>query len=90
LEKWKGKAGIILKDGSRVDVSGFGSDFGEGFFATDGLQKLAEWLSTHGQALHESLNSDRLGPPVSRPSKIVCIGLNYRDHAAESKMEPPR
>jgi len=83
------KPGIILKDGSRVDVSGFGSDFGEGFFATDGLQKLAEWLGTHESSAPRVSNSDRLGPPVSRPSKIVCIGLNYRDHAAESKMEPP-
>lgn len=32
----------------------------------------------------------RLGPPIARASKIVCIGLNFRDHAAESKMEIPK
>jgi len=34
--------------------------------------------------------SVRRGPPIGRPSKIVCIGLNFRDHAAESKMELPK
>src|SRR5256885_17115856 len=84
------KPGILLEDGVRLDVSGFGSDYDEDFFASNGLHKLRVWLETHAASAPHVANSVRLGPPICRPSKIVCIGLNFRDHAAESKMEPPK
>jgi 2-keto-4-pentenoate hydratase/2-oxohepta-3-ene-1,7-dioic acid hydratase in catechol pathway len=84
------KPGVLLNDGTRIDVSGFGSDYDEEFFASGGLQRLRQWLGTHEASAPRVWHSERLGSPVCRPSKIVCIGLNYRDHAAESKMEPPK
>src|SRR2546425_4159166 len=84
------KAGVLLEDGTRLDVSGFGSDYHEEFFANDGLSKLRNWLARQGASALRVRGSIRLGPPICRPSKIVCIGLNFRDHAAESGMEIPQ
>ncbi|MFP4094551.1 MAG: fumarylacetoacetate hydrolase family protein [Cyclobacteriaceae bacterium] len=74
----------------RIDVSGFGEDYSESFFANDGLSRLADWLDENSDQCPEVDDSERLGPPIYRPGKIVCIGLNYSDHAAESNMELPR
>ena len=84
------RPGILTNQGLRLDVSGFGSDFDEHFFASGGLQKLQTWLAANRATAPSVPDSARLGPPICRPSKIVCIGLNFRDHAAESKMEPPK
>src|SRR5712691_10031496 len=89
-EAGREKPGVLLEDGTRLDASGFGANYDEEFFANNGLTKLRNWLAKQGgSALHVRGNV-RLGPPICRPSKIVCIGLNYRDHAAESKMEIPK
>jgi 2-keto-4-pentenoate hydratase/2-oxohepta-3-ene-1,7-dioic acid hydratase in catechol pathway len=82
--------GILLNDGTRLDTSGFAADYDEHFFADAGLDGLREWLKSNSTSAPRVSNSVRLGPPVGRPSKIVCIGLNFRDHAAESKMDPPK
>lgn len=84
------KPGVLLKDGSRIDVSAIGSDYNEGFFADGGLKKLETWLKKNSASAPKVAPTVRLGSPVCRPSKIVCIGLNYRDHAAETKAEPPK
>ena len=84
------KPGVLLEDGARLDVSKFGSDFNEAFFAGDGIARLLAWTKENAANAPRFPASMRLGPPVCRPSKIVCIGLNYRDHAAESKMELPQ
>ena len=84
------KPGVQLDNGVRLDVSGFGADYDEQFFASGGLQLLGSWLKENASTAPRVVNSVRLGPPVCRPSKIICIGLNFRDHAAESKMEPPK
>jgi 2,4-diketo-3-deoxy-L-fuconate hydrolase len=81
--------GVLLEDGTRVDTSGFGADYDEKFFAGDGLKELGSWVAAHSSAPRVDA-AVRLGPPVSRPSKIVCIGLNYHDHAAETKAESPK
>jgi 2,4-didehydro-3-deoxy-L-rhamnonate hydrolase len=77
------RPGVQLDDGTRRDVSAFGGDFDEAFFAGSGTERLRDWLGRHGPAPVVDA-AVRLGPPVARPSKIVCIGLNYRDHAAET------
>jgi len=87
-EPGKEKPALLLNDGTRLDASAFGSDYNEEFFASGGLQKLLQWAA--GKTSPRIDASVRLGPPITRPSKIICIGLNYRDHAAESKMEIPR
>jgi 2,4-didehydro-3-deoxy-L-rhamnonate hydrolase len=83
------RPGLILNDGARIDVSGFTTDYDEDFFATDGLSRLGVWSQEHAAAAPQVAQSVRLGSPIARPSKIVCIGLNFRDHAKESKMAIP-
>jgi 2-keto-4-pentenoate hydratase/2-oxohepta-3-ene-1,7-dioic acid hydratase in catechol pathway len=83
------KPGLLLPDGSRVDASGFGRDYDTAFFGDDGPDALRRWAERNAAAAPRVDPSVRLGPPVARPSKIVCVGLNYRDHAAESKMPIP-
>src|SRR5712671_2276279 len=89
-EPGKEKPGILRNDGTRVDVSQFVPDYDERFFAEDGLHALRQWLDRNESTAPRVSSSMRLGPPICRPSKIICIGLNYRDHAAESGMELPR
>jgi 2-keto-4-pentenoate hydratase/2-oxohepta-3-ene-1,7-dioic acid hydratase in catechol pathway len=82
------KPGVLTAEGKRLDVSAFGEDYNEQFFATNGLKRLAEWLKTN--ECPEVSESERLGSCVARPSKIICIGLNYAKHAAESGMDVPK
>ena len=81
--------GLILKDGREVETSTFGEDYDEVFFETDGLQRLQEWVKENENDLPVFPQGERYGAPIARPSKIVCIGLNFDDHAAESGMEIP-
>lgn len=81
--------GLITEDASRLDVSAFTRDYDEAFFTNDGLSRLNYWLRENAASAPRVAQSVRLGSPISRPSKIVCIGLNFRDHARESKMEIP-
>ena len=81
--------GLLLPDGLEVDVSSFGEDYDEVFFETNGLERLSEWLKENGEDLPPFPENERYGSPIARPSKIVCIGLNYDDHARESGMEIP-
>lgn len=89
-ERGKEKPGLQLSDGTRIDASGFGADYDEVFFESGGLARLASWLKKNESAAPRVASSTRLGSSVCRPSKIVCIGLNYRDHAAETKAEAPK
>lgn len=82
--------GVQLEDGSRIDASSFGADYDEHFFGGNGLARLREWVAGASARAPRVAANQRLGPPLCRPSKIVCIGLNYRDHAAESGMDIPR
>ena len=83
------RPGVILPDGRRIDASGFGEDYGEHFFGGDGLARLARWIAAEGDRAPAIAGTARLGAPLCRPSKIVCVGLNYRKHAAESGMAVP-
>ena len=83
------KPGVQLQDGTRLDVSAFGSDYDETFFGTEGIEKLSQWLEQHQDSCPVVARDVRLGAPLARPSKIVCVGLNYAKHAEESGMAPP-
>src|SRR5438477_5201597 len=89
-ESGKERPGVLLDDGARLDASAFGSDYDEAFFENSGLAALREWLESNSASAPRISPTSRLGPPICRPSKIVCIGLNYRDHASESNMEIPK
>ncbi|WP_289063936.1 fumarylacetoacetate hydrolase family protein [uncultured Zobellia sp.] len=84
------KPGVQLDNGTRLDVSGFVSDYNEDFFGGDGIEKLSNWLSENEKNCPEVPNDVRLDSPLVRPSKIVCVGLNYAKHAAESGMAIPK
>ena len=83
------KPGIQLDKGQKLDVSAFGSDYDEKFFGTEGPKRLKEWLSQNQDDCPQIGDEIRLGSPICRPSKIVCVGLNYAKHAQESGMEVP-
>jgi 2,4-didehydro-3-deoxy-L-rhamnonate hydrolase len=85
-EAGKEKPGVIIND-IWFDVSEYISDYDEKFFQTDGLALLKTIISE--KTLKEISRDIRLGPPIARPSKLICIGLNYSDHATESKMQLP-
>lgn len=82
------KPGVLI-DGKQLDVSAHFDDYNEAFFAEDGLNRLADVIRELGAELPEIPAGTRLGAPITRPSKIVCIGLNYIDHATETNAPPP-
>ena len=83
------KPGYIDDSGQRRDASAFGADFDEAFFESQGIDRFQQWLLETDEALPTVDNHQRWGSPVARPSKIVCVGLNYSDHAKESGMDIP-
>ena len=85
----KEKPGVLLPDGTKIDVSKFVKDYDEHFFGNQGIEKLNNWLEKNHDSCPVVENDTRLGPPLLRPSKIVCVGLNYSKHAQESGMNVP-
>ena len=71
------------------DTAEFGEDYNEKFFETGGLGRLEKYINQQANRLKPLADHVRLGSPVARPSKIVCIGLNYADHARETGAIPP-
>ncbi len=86
----KEKPGVQLQEGTRLDVSQFFQDYDEAFFGTGGIEKLKVWLEKNKDHCPKVPDTVRLGAPMARPSKIICVGLNYAKHAEESGMEPPK
>ena len=82
------KTGIVIDD-KFYDTSEFGEDYDETFFEGGGLQRLEEFVNLNKNTLAILPDNVRLSSPVARPSKIVCIGLNYADHAKEAKAPVP-
>jgi 2,4-diketo-3-deoxy-L-fuconate hydrolase len=87
-ELGKEKPGVLIS-GKKYDASAFGEDYGETFFETDGLARLQTWLSKNQTSLPLVNEDARIGSCFQRPSKIICVGLNYTKHAFESKMPLP-
>lgn len=82
----KEKPGLIIND-KRYDVSSVIKDYDEDFFGGEGIKQL-EKISIN--SLPEIGHSERLGCPVYKPSKIICIGLNYAKHAKETNANVPK
>lgn len=82
--------GVQMSDSSVVlDASSVTSDFGPEFFASGGIERLRTAVKSGKLALLHDTNL-RIGAPIGKPEKIICIGLNYRNHAIESGMEVPK
>jgi 2-keto-4-pentenoate hydratase/2-oxohepta-3-ene-1,7-dioic acid hydratase in catechol pathway len=82
------KPGLLI-DETYYNLSEFGEDYTEKFFETDGLERLAAFLKQNKNKLQPLPENTRIGSPVARPSKIICIGLNYADHARETNAQIP-
>jgi 2,4-didehydro-3-deoxy-L-rhamnonate hydrolase len=78
------RPGVMLEDGTRIDASAVTDDYDEAFFGRGGLRELAQWTERQAGSAARVDPAIRLGPPIGRPSKIICVGLNFRDHAAET------
>ena len=88
-ERGKEIPGVQLSDSSTVlDARSVTSDFDPEFFASGGVERLRTAMK-NGQLAPLSDAGLRIGAPIGKPEKIVCIGLNYRNHARESGMEVP-
>ena len=82
--------GLFIDDNTILDASAFGEDWNEDFFANSGLSRLRSWLDENRESAPSLQASElTLAPAIARPSKIICIGLNYAAHAAEGGLEPP-
>ena len=84
------RPGVMLEDGTRLDVSAVVADYDDAFYAGDGIQRVRTWVDRSAATAPRVGADVRLGPPVRRPSKIVCIGLNYLDHATETGLGIPK
>jgi len=82
------KPGVCIDD-INYDVSEFVSDYDEKFFENDGVKNLVDAVNQNRPGLKKIPGDIRLGSPVARPSKIVCVGLNYADHAKETGAKLP-
>lgn len=78
------RPGLLSARAGRVDVSAFGEDYGEQFFGSDGLSRLQRWYAEHEGECPSVGADERIAPPILRPSKIICVGHNYRAHALET------
>ncbi len=87
-EKGNEKPGVLL-NGKRKDCSHEFEDWNRAFFQGDGLVKLENFLKNHGDGLPDVPESVRHASCIARPGMIMCIGLNYSDHAKESNMSLP-
>lgn len=83
------KPGVLIEN-KRFDVSAFGRDYDELFFSEGGPAQLQHFIRINPGQLVALPDNVRLGPPVSRPSKLICVGLNYRDHALETGAPIPQ
>jgi len=84
------KPALMLPDGPVVDVADHVRDYDGAFFARDGVARLSELATDPSQLPTVDLRHHRVGAPIARPHQVLCIGLNYADHAAESGLELPQ
>jgi len=83
-----GRETPVLVDGERyLDLSGVVADIDAGALSPAGLAKIAASVDSLPELADAA--SLRVGAPVVRPSAIICVGLNYAAHAAESGAQPP-
>lgn len=82
------KPGVIINE-KKYDVSAVFNDYDEEFFGSGGITKLKDYVNENHNKLVPVADDVRLGAPLARPSKIICVGLNYADHAKETGAPAP-
>jgi 2-keto-4-pentenoate hydratase/2-oxohepta-3-ene-1,7-dioic acid hydratase in catechol pathway len=85
----KAAIGVVIND-EYYDTSSFGEDYNESYFENEGLDRLQKFVESNRGKLPKLSNDVRLASPIARPSKIICIGLNYADHAKETNAQIPK
>jgi 2-keto-4-pentenoate hydratase/2-oxohepta-3-ene-1,7-dioic acid hydratase in catechol pathway len=80
---------VLLEDGRIVDVSSVAGDFGPDFFAAGGIETVRAAVAAGTDLPEVDASGLRVGPPIARPHKMLCIGLNYADHAREAGLATP-
>ena len=80
----------VLVDGVRRDLSAKFRDWDRDFFESDGLSELAALVKSGVAGFPAVGEGERWGACIARPGKVLCIGLNYRDHAREQGLELPK
>lgn len=80
---------VVIEDDRVHDLRGLTADIDGTFLARGGLSSVRESLATDSLPVLRDAASRRVGAPIARPSAVVCVGLNYVAHAAESGVEPP-
>lgn len=83
------RPGVLDRDGVRRDMSAHFKDWDRAFLGEDGLTRLSQILEAENDALPLVRKEERWAAPIARPGKVICIGLNYSDHAHESGMAIP-
>jgi len=87
-EKDQEKPGVVIGK-AKKDCSAHFTDWNREFFNNNGLEALKSLVDDGGGSLPDVPDGIRYGSCVARPGTLMCIGLNYSDHAEESGMEPP-
>ena len=83
------KPGVLTEAGVRLDLSAHFEDWNSAFLGSDGLEAVRAVLGSFEESLPVVPDDVRWGAPVARPGKVICIGLNYSDHAAETGAQIP-
>ena len=84
------RPGVLIGEDTYVDVSDLTPDFGEDFFRSGGIALIKDAVEQRvASGELAALNGIRIGAPIARPHQILCIGLNYSDHAAETGQAIP-
>ena len=88
-EAGKERPGVLLDEHTWLDLADLVADYDEDFFADDGIARIRTHLGTADLSLARPLQGQRIGAPIARPHQILCIGLNYSDHAKETGQSVP-
>lgn len=84
------KPAALIQDEAYVDLSDVVADFDEAFFANDGIARIRPIVAHRAQSGDlKPLAGQRIGAPIARPHQIICVGLNFSDHAAETGQAVP-
>lgn len=80
---------MLLHEGDHYDLRGITRDIDGDFLSSGGIDRVRDALAAGTIPLLEGAGDLRIGAPIARPSAVVCIGMNYAAHAAESGSAPP-